>query len=88
MEVKRNRKAAIGIIRLKNASEIQSNMISRLHTIFPAEDEEVWMKQTALLADCILRAADEIQKSARKVKSAVEESGKARIGEVGSHDIE
>lgn len=88
MEIKRNRKAVIGIIRLRNASELQERMISRLHTMYPEEDEEVWTKQTALLADCILRAADEIQKSARKVKSAVEESGKARIGEVGSHDIE
>nr|DAT22555.1 MAG TPA: hypothetical protein [Caudoviricetes sp.] len=82
MQDKWKNKAEIGIIRLKNASEIQSNMISRLHTIFPAENEEAWIKQADLLADCILSSSYEIQKAARKIKGAA-----ARMDDEEHRDI-
>lgn len=71
MEYKWQKKAYIGISRIRNASEIQNMMVDRLHTMRTSEYDEEWRKKMEVLADCIQSTLDEMQKAVRKLKNAV-----------------
>lgn len=71
MEYKWQKKAYIGISRIRNANEIQNMMVDRLHTMRTSEYDEEWRKKMEVLADCIQSTLDEMQKAVRKLKNAV-----------------
>lgn len=74
MEYKWQKKAYIGISRIRNASEIQNMMVDRLHTMRTSEYDEEWRKKMEVLADCIQSTLDEMQKAVRKLKNAVSQT--------------
>ena len=74
MEYKWQKKAYIGISRIRNANEIQNRMVSRLHTMNASEYDEEWCKNMEVLADCIQSTLDEMQKAVRKLKNAVSQT--------------
>lgn len=71
MDYKWQKKAYIGISRIRNANEIQNRMVSRLHTMNASEYDEEWCKNMEVLADCIQATLNEMQKAVKKLKNAV-----------------
>ena len=74
MEYKWQKKAYIGISRIRNANEIQNRMVSRLHTMNASEYDEEWCKNMEVLADCIQATLNEMQKAVKKLKNAVSQT--------------
>lgn len=71
MDYKWQKKAYIGISRIRNANEIQNRMVSRLHTMNASEYDEEWCKNMEVLADCIQATLNEMQSALKKLKGAV-----------------